>query len=98
MIRNLRIVITLNPILGVSIKVKQEGEDNFREASRKVSEVIMKGRNQSYFKACPKCRGDMYLDEDSYGVFTKCLQCGRIFESPVSQPKLGKVGSAKMAA
>jgi PHP family Zn ribbon phosphoesterase len=41
----------------------------------------MKGRNQFYFKACPKCRGDMYLDEDAYSVFTKCLQCGRIFES-----------------
>jgi len=58
----------------------------------------MKGINQFYFKACPKCRGDMYLDEDAYSVFTKCLQCGRIFESQVSKPKLEKVGSAKIAA
>ena len=40
----------------------------------------------------------MYLDEDAYGVFTKCLQCGRIFEGNANQSKLDKVGSDKMAA
>lgn len=58
----------------------------------------MKGRNRFYFKACPKCRGDMYLDEDAYGVFTKCLQCGRIYEGNAGQVKLDKVGSDKIAA
>jgi len=58
----------------------------------------MKGKNRFYFKACPKCRGDMYLDEDAYGVFAKCLQCGRIFESANGQSKRDKVGSGKMAA
>ncbi len=29
-----------------------------------------------YFKACPKCHGDLYLDSDGYGTFIECLQCG----------------------
>jgi len=39
----------------------------------------------------------MYLDEDTYGVFTNCLQCGRIFDSQISKPKLELVFSAKIA-
>ena len=31
-----------------------------------------------YLKGCPKCRGDMYLEKDSYGVFRQCLQCGMV--------------------
>ena len=29
-----------------------------------------------FFKACPKCHGDLYLDSDGYGTFLECLQCG----------------------
>ena len=29
-----------------------------------------------YFKACPKCHGDPYLDSDGYGTFIECLRCG----------------------
>ena len=29
-----------------------------------------------FFKACPKCCGDMYVDRDSDGTFFECLQCG----------------------
>lgn len=29
-----------------------------------------------FFKACPKCHGDMYVDRDVYGTFIECLQCG----------------------
>ena len=29
-----------------------------------------------FFKACPKCRGDLHLDRDPYGVYVECLQCG----------------------
>ena len=29
-----------------------------------------------YFKACTKCQGDLVLEQDSYGSFLKCLQCG----------------------
>lgn len=31
-----------------------------------------------YFKACPKCHGDMHLVEDSLGDYRKCFQCGYI--------------------
>ena len=33
-----------------------------------------------FFKTCPKCQGDMYLDQDSYGTYRKCLQCGHIVD------------------
>ena len=33
-----------------------------------------------YFKGCGKCKGDLYLEEDFYGSYLKCLQCGRITE------------------
>ena len=28
------------------------------------------------FRACPKCRGDLELRRDIYGMFLSCLQCG----------------------
>ena len=28
-----------------------------------------------FLKACPKCRGDLQLDRDVYGII-ECLQCG----------------------
>lgn len=34
---------------------------------------------QFKFKACPKCRGDVYLDRDSLGSwYESCLQCGHV--------------------
>ena len=29
-----------------------------------------------YYKACPKCTGDMHIRQDLYGDFKECLQCG----------------------
>ena len=29
-----------------------------------------------YFKACPKCRGDVEPNSDMYGAYLKCFQCG----------------------
>ena len=29
-----------------------------------------------YFKACPKCHGDLTMGQDGYGSFVSCLQCG----------------------
>ena len=29
-----------------------------------------------FFKGCPKCGGDLYLDSDIYGDYLNCLQCG----------------------
>ena len=31
-----------------------------------------------WLKGCPKCKGDLYLDQDTYGKFQSCLQCGYI--------------------
>ncbi len=35
-------------------------------------------RNTSlmWFKECPKCQGDLWMDRDMYGPFVACLQCG----------------------
>ncbi|MFC1893744.1 hypothetical protein ACFLYR_06960 [Chloroflexota bacterium] len=27
-------------------------------------------------KGCPKCRGDIRRDEDHYGWYEQCIQCG----------------------
>ena len=29
-----------------------------------------------FFKACPKCRGDLVLGRDIYGRYVECIQCG----------------------
>ncbi len=28
------------------------------------------------FKSCPRCRGDIFIDEDTDKCYEKCLQCG----------------------
>ncbi len=28
-----------------------------------------------WFKACPKCGGDLHFESDIYGSFVHCLQC-----------------------
>ena len=38
-----------------------------------------------FFRACPKCQGDMYLDRDIYGPFVECLQCGLIRDLKVNE-------------
>ena len=29
-----------------------------------------------FFRACPSCHGDLYLESDGHGTFVECLQCG----------------------
>ncbi|HEU0022605.1 MAG TPA: hypothetical protein VFR55_13170 [Dehalococcoidia bacterium] len=29
-----------------------------------------------WLKECPKCQGDLILDQDHYGRFKTCVQCG----------------------
>ena len=41
-----------------------------------------------YFRSCPKCQGDMYLERDAYGSYRKCLQCGRMIE--LESPKAAR--------
>ncbi len=33
-----------------------------------------------WLKSCPKCRGDLCLEQDHYGAFQTCLQCGYLRE------------------
>ena len=33
-----------------------------------------------YFKACPKCRGDLQRVRDVYGEYLECIQCGFLME------------------
>ena len=28
------------------------------------------------FKSCPRCKGDVLLNQDYYGWYEQCLQCG----------------------
>ncbi len=27
-------------------------------------------------KACPRCKGDLYIASDMYGDYAQCVQCG----------------------
>ncbi len=33
-----------------------------------------------WLKSCPKCHGDLCLEQDHYGTFQTCLQCGFLRE------------------
>jgi uncharacterized protein (DUF983 family) len=53
-------------------------------------EVLMK-------KRCPRCGGNIYLEEDSFGCYEHCLQCGYEgdLENTVESPEqlvLSKIG------
>lgn len=34
-----------------------------------------------YFKACPRCRGDVKPLGDQYGSYLSCLQCGYMLDA-----------------
>jgi hypothetical protein len=34
------------------------------------------------FKSCPRCKGDLYVDRDSYGCYQGCIQCGYLKDLP----------------
>lgn len=34
-----------------------------------------------YFRACPKCRGDVVFGQDTDGDYLECLQCGLVIDS-----------------
>jgi len=31
-----------------------------------------------WLKACPRCHGDLTAEEDIYGNYVSCLQCGHV--------------------
>ncbi|MBM3943061.1 MAG: hypothetical protein FJ316_09090 [SAR202 cluster bacterium] len=61
-----------------------------------------------WFKGCPRCSGDVYEDQDQYGPFITCVQCGfskdimekldspaQISVEPVAAPVVPKVEGGK---
>jgi uncharacterized Zn finger protein (UPF0148 family) len=54
-----------------------------------------------WLKACPKCKGDLFLDEDHYGKFKSCAQCGYIrdlveaSQEIVQAPRLATVAESE---
>lgn len=50
-----------------------------------------------YFSACPRCRGDLTIGQDSYGSFVSCLQCGfmRDIESKPAAAAVAKGTAAR---
>ncbi len=36
-----------------------------------------------WLKACPRCRGDLFLDSDYYGPSANCIQCGYTLQEPL---------------
>lgn len=39
-----------------------------------------------YLKSCPRCAGDIQIDDDPYGAFARCLQCGFNRDFPRRRP------------
>ena len=44
------------------------------------------------FNACPKCRGDLELRRDIYGVYVNCLQCGLQRDLDAPHPAIDGAG------
>ena len=34
-----------------------------------------------YYRACPRCRGDLQVNKDVYGEYKECLQCGYMLDT-----------------
>jgi DNA-directed RNA polymerase subunit M/transcription elongation factor TFIIS len=51
-----------------------------------------------YFKACPKCRGDMLPERDSSGEYRHCLQCGMLEDMVPAPARIVALASNRRAA
>ncbi len=51
-----------------------------------------------YFKGCPRCKGDVYVEKDSFGTYRKCLQCGRMQELELRRPAANRRKDSKLVA
>ena len=45
------------------------------------------------FKECQRCKGDLYLAEDSFGRYLSCMQCGYLRDLEQSARELGPVAA-----
>lgn len=58
-------------------------------------------RTTMWLKSCPKCKGDQVLEQDRWGRFKTCIQCGHTEELRVEQrpePVLIHATGARRAA
>ena len=58
-----------------------------------------------YYRACPRCRGDVQINQDVYGEYKECLQCGYMLDTlyrpkrrDTWQPAKAKPGRKREAA
>lgn len=51
-----------------------------------------------YFKGCPRCKGDVYVEKDSFGTYRKCIQCGRMQELELRRPAANRRKDSKLVA
>ena len=51
-----------------------------------------------YFKGCPRCKGDVYVEKDSFGTYRKCIQCGRMQELELRRPGANQRKGNKLVA
>ncbi len=40
-----------------------------------------------WLKACPRCGGDLHEEQDHYGVYVACIQCGYVL-TPEEEQRL----------
>ena len=79
-------VVSMHMIWLDTVRVKV-----YNAAQIKVQEVFTPVRvvyAMIKFKVCPRCHGDLYLNEDIFGKYVNCLQCGYM-KDPVA-PALTK--------
>ena len=69
----------------------------FTESGQKWTGKKDKEGKVFYFKECPRCKGDVYVEKDSYGTYRKCLQCGRT-QDLVLRPGVSRRKDSKLAA
>jgi hypothetical protein len=51
-----------------------------------------------WFKACPKCQGDLALQQDVFGNYVGCLQCGFILAEDAAARLLKQPITKELAA
>ena len=39
------------------------------------------------FRSCPRCKGDIQMNEDQYGPYNECLQCGYVVNVDQVRPE-----------
>ena len=44
-----------------------------------------------WLKECPRCQGDLILDQDHYGKFKTCVQCGYLRDVVATEGNPGTV-------